>query len=304
MSAWAPPFPLDLGRIRPRDEAYWDEYGAAPKAFVSEGDRKKSFGAAATAASPPFDSVPGRVRSRPRPPRNSSAPILAAVQPQRLGMSFIPVRERSLEAADGRDRFRRALHRLQPVPDRRRGVADGTPVSSRGRAAGGGDGASARSLACRCGACAAGFSAKVWRSPPSVGLLGTAGAVAYAGMMMAGLRTLWRDAVGTAHLSLTVTPATLAIGYAASLIVAAAVVAWTVRSLGRLAPRALLAGETSRPSTFAAEKVRYCSPPGPPSPRAPCPQPGRWSPRRRPASSSSPAGRCSSPPGWPGLRAG
>ena len=32
---WDPPFPLDLGRIRPEDEDYWDRWRAAPKAFVS-----------------------------------------------------------------------------------------------------------------------------------------------------------------------------------------------------------------------------------------------------------------------------
>ena len=35
MTSWDPPFPVDLARIRPRDEAYWDAYRGAPKAFVS-----------------------------------------------------------------------------------------------------------------------------------------------------------------------------------------------------------------------------------------------------------------------------
>jgi len=35
MAHWEPPFPIDLGQIRSRDEDYWDRYGAAPKAFVS-----------------------------------------------------------------------------------------------------------------------------------------------------------------------------------------------------------------------------------------------------------------------------
>ena len=32
--SWDPPFPVDLSVIRPRDEAYWDQWRAAPKAFV------------------------------------------------------------------------------------------------------------------------------------------------------------------------------------------------------------------------------------------------------------------------------
>ena len=36
MSDWDPPFPVELNRIRPQDEDYWDRHGATPKLFVSE----------------------------------------------------------------------------------------------------------------------------------------------------------------------------------------------------------------------------------------------------------------------------
>lgn len=32
---WEPGIPIDLSRIRPRDEAYWDKYRGSPKAFIS-----------------------------------------------------------------------------------------------------------------------------------------------------------------------------------------------------------------------------------------------------------------------------
>ena len=32
---WDPPFPFDARRVRKKDEAYWDQYRATPKAFVS-----------------------------------------------------------------------------------------------------------------------------------------------------------------------------------------------------------------------------------------------------------------------------
>jgi hypothetical protein len=35
MSSWDPPFPLDLSRIRPKDEEYWNLHRATPKAFIS-----------------------------------------------------------------------------------------------------------------------------------------------------------------------------------------------------------------------------------------------------------------------------
>ena len=35
LRAWDPPFPLDLSRIRPEDEDYWERYRGTPKAFVT-----------------------------------------------------------------------------------------------------------------------------------------------------------------------------------------------------------------------------------------------------------------------------
>jgi hypothetical protein len=35
LSDWNPPFPVDLRRVRPIDEAYWDRYRTIPKAFIS-----------------------------------------------------------------------------------------------------------------------------------------------------------------------------------------------------------------------------------------------------------------------------
>ncbi len=32
---WDPPFPVDLKRVRPRDEDYWKKYRTAPKAFIA-----------------------------------------------------------------------------------------------------------------------------------------------------------------------------------------------------------------------------------------------------------------------------
>jgi putative ABC transport system permease protein len=35
MASWSPPFPVDLHRVRPSDEAYWHRFGPTPKAFVA-----------------------------------------------------------------------------------------------------------------------------------------------------------------------------------------------------------------------------------------------------------------------------
>src|SRR3954468_16332878 len=34
LSDWDPPFPVDLSRVRPQDEAYWKQYRTTPKAFI------------------------------------------------------------------------------------------------------------------------------------------------------------------------------------------------------------------------------------------------------------------------------
>ena len=34
LSDWDPPFPLDLSRVRPQDEQYWDDHRTTPKAFL------------------------------------------------------------------------------------------------------------------------------------------------------------------------------------------------------------------------------------------------------------------------------
>ncbi len=35
LADWDPPFPLDLSRVRPVDEKYWDDHRATPKAFIA-----------------------------------------------------------------------------------------------------------------------------------------------------------------------------------------------------------------------------------------------------------------------------
>jgi ABC-type lipoprotein release transport system permease subunit len=79
------------------------------------------------------------------------------------------------------------------------------------------------------------------------GVLGVLGALAYAALIMQGLRTWWVDAVGTTSLSLHVTPASLAGGAIGGVIAALACIWWTLRSLSRVSERSLLAGEISRP---------------------------------------------------------
>src|SRR6185503_491545 len=80
------------------------------------------------------------------------------------------------------------------------------------------------------------------------GAIGTAGAVAYGAVMMAGLRTWWSGAVGTTALQLHMSAASLAAGAFGTLAGAAICIWWTLRSLSRLSERSLLAGQIAAPA--------------------------------------------------------
>jgi hypothetical protein len=75
------------------------------------------------------------------------------------------------------------------------------------------------------------------------GVLGVIGALAYASAIMFGLRTWWVDAVGTTSLTLHVTPMSLAAGAVGGVVAAVGCIWWTLRALGRISERSLLAGE-------------------------------------------------------------
>ncbi|MEA2560421.1 MAG: hypothetical protein QOH06_1925 [Acidobacteriota bacterium] len=236
MSAWDPPFPVDLDAIRPRDEEYWDTYGAAPKAFVSLATARRLWSTRfgdLTAVRVPLEMEESLLRELPR-----KVPL------EPFGLVFQPVKREGLAAAEGSTDFAGLFLAfsffliLSAVllvgllfslsVERRAGelgllLAVGYPISKVRR----------RLLAE--GAVLAGFGS----------LLGLAGAAGYACLLMAGLRSWWLPAVGTPHLFLHVHPASLAIGWAASVATVLLAVAWTVRRLSKLPAPALLAGSTA-----------------------------------------------------------
>ena len=44
LAEWEPPFPIDLARIRPRDEAFWKQSGPSPKAYLPIETARELFG--------------------------------------------------------------------------------------------------------------------------------------------------------------------------------------------------------------------------------------------------------------------
>lgn len=235
MSAWNPPFPVDLDVIRPRDEQYWDEHGAAPKAFVSLATAQRLWSTRfgdLTSVRLPMEAEETLRRELPR-----------RVPLEPFGLVFQPVKRDGLAAAEGSTDFAGLFLAfsffliLSAVllvgllfslsVERRAGelgllLAVGYPVRKvRGR------------LLAE-GAVLAGVGS----------LLGLAGALGYAWLLMAGLRSWWLPAVGTPRLFLHVSPASLALGWAASVATVLLAIAWTVRRLSKLPAPALLAGST------------------------------------------------------------
>ncbi len=249
LESWDPPFPVDLRRIRPQDERYWEQYRTTPKAFVSlqAGQRlwRSRYGA--------LTSV------RVRPPNGGSVDRLredfvprlrAAIDPLALGLTVSNVRARSLEASRGATDFGEyfvyfsfflvvsalvlaALFFKLGVEQRVREVG-------LLRAVGFGPGRIRRL-----------FIGEALFLSVAGGLLGVVGALAYASVIMLGLRTWWVDAVGTTALTLHVTPASLIAGAVGGVVAAIACIWWTLRALGRISERSLLAGELNQGSGIA-----------------------------------------------------
>lgn len=240
---WDPPFPVDLQRIRPQDDRYWQDYRAAPKAFVP-------LQAAQRLWPSPFGSLTSiRVYApdgtTPDAARDSLATALrTSWTPALAGLAAQPVRERALSAARGSTDFgeyfvyfsfflvvsgllltglfftlgieqrAREIGLLQAmgftVRDvRRLLLAEGTVLAVLGSA------------------------------------LGLAGAIGFGSLILYGLRTWWVDAVGTRALALEVAPATLAIGGLGGTAMAVGTIWWTLRRLARATPRSLMGGAVS-----------------------------------------------------------
>jgi ABC-type lipoprotein release transport system permease subunit len=247
ISAWDPPFPVDLSTIRPRDEEFWDRYRAAPKVFFAPAAAalwSTRFGATTSmrvGAGEAADAVSGDLVARLRDE------LPRSVDPEALGFRFEAVRERGLVASRGATDFRWlflgfssfliasaailvALFFSLGVEQRASEVglllATGFPLRRVRR----------RFLAEGMTLAAAGV------------LAGALGAVLYAGLMIGALRTWWRAAVGTPFLYLHVEWPTLAVGALAALLVVAVSIALSLRRLGRLSVVALLRGATAAPS--------------------------------------------------------
>jgi putative ABC transport system permease protein len=251
-SDWDPPFPMDLKRVRPKDEEYWDKYRTTPKAFVSPATATKLW----ASRFGEWTSVRFSVPDQPAAPAPDPSPfaawrrmceeqIVTRLDPKLFGLSFQPVKAQGLAAATGGTDFGGLFIAFSFFLIAAAAILVALVfrlnVERRGRQVGlllavGFDRASVRKL--------------LMVEGLIVAVLGTAigliGAVGYAWLVILALRTWWLPAVGTTMLAIHVTATSLAIGAIAGLLVAALAIAVSLRGLTSLSPRALLSGTVAQ----------------------------------------------------------
>lgn len=254
MADWDPPFPIELNAIRPVDEDYWDDHRATPKAFLSiaEGRRlwTNRWGELTSMRLRPADGM-----DLPTLRQNLSSGLLSTLPLQAFGLGFQPVKELGLQASGGATDFSGLfigfsfflilsaallVSLLFSLGVERRASEVGLL-----RAVGFSDRHVARQLLAEGAVLAASGAA-----------IGLVGAVAYARLMMYGLRTWWLPAVGTSRLDLHLSPVTLLIGGVASLLIVLGTIWWRLRRLRGVPVPALLKHVSSPVSTHAGRASR------------------------------------------------
>ena len=239
VSDWDPPFPVDLKKVRPKDEAYWDRYKGTPKAFLSLEEGQRLFGHRLGKTSALRLFVPEGDLEATR--AGLAEELARALDPARHGVSVLAARREALQASRGATDFDqyffyfsffvivsalllvglffrlgveqrlfeigllRALG-FTPAEVRRQFLIEGAAVAVVGA------------------------------------LPGALGAAGFAAGVLAFLRSWGNDAVGTEQLTLFVTPQALALGAVAGVVFALGTVFVSLRRLSETAPRALLHG--------------------------------------------------------------
>ena len=256
MRQWKPPFPLDLGRIRPKDEVYWQEHGAAPKAFISPQTAQDLWSRTGQVESPWVTSV----RIAADSPEQGVAPLEVyaaalrrALKPQDVGLTFRPVRAESLRAAEGSSDFASLFLGLSSFLVLAAGLLVGLllrlSVETRTRDAG-----IMLATGFAPGTVARTFLAEGGTLAVVAVFAGIPLAVAYAAGILWALRTRWVGLLGPFALELHVTATSLVIGAAVGLILAMAAVVWALWVLRRKTAVSLLTGWRG---LQAAENLRH-----------------------------------------------
>ena len=243
---WEQPFEMDMDRITERDDEYWEEHKSTPKAFINLDMAQKLFGSrhgnVSSLRLALKDGVDAEAAAKLAAQRFILKPGAAE-----LGLGFRPVKFEGLQASVGANDFTGLfigfsffliaaaailiglLFRLSV--DRR--TSEVGILSTIGMA-----------------------EPKVRRLFLGEGLIlilisvipGLIAAVAYAALMMYGLRSWWIGATGTRFLQLSVRPGTLCIAAIAAVAIAVVVIFLSVRRVRGYSAKQLLTGAADQRS--------------------------------------------------------
>lgn len=240
LADWDPPFPVNLSRIRPQDEGYWNEHRTTPKAFVqlARGQElwRSRFGG--------LTSLRVRLRegATPESARETfSAALRGTLEPSAAGLDVYPVRAEGLAASRGATDFGEyflyfsffivvsallltALFFRLGVEQRLREIG------------------LLHALGYTAGRVRAVFLSEALVLATLGSLVGVPGAYAYGWLLMRGLRTWWVGAVGTTALELHAGPWPFVFGVLGGVAAALVCIVWTLRGLRRASARGLMAG--------------------------------------------------------------
>lgn len=262
VSDWDPPFPVDLQRVRPRDEEYWDRYRTTPKVLLrlEDGQRlwRSRYGQLTAlrfvpSAGSDVEAAAGKYREQ----------LAQALDPAQVGFVTVATRAQGLEASRGAVNFGEYFvyfsffivvsAALLAGLFFRLGVEQRLREVGLLRAIGFDERRIARMFLLEGTALAVAGSA-----------LGIAGAIGYGKLLVYGLKTWWVGSVGTTLLELHIAPLTLAAGAASGVVIALVVIALTLRGLRKATPVNLLAGArqytaTDQPVAQRTSRARLLS---------------------------------------------
>lgn len=251
---WEQPFPMKLDRVTRRDDDYWEEYRATPKAFVSLATAQHLWQSRyGDLTSLRVSLLPGT--SLDETADAYSAAVLQHVDLPAVGLAFTAVKYQGLQASSGTTDFSGLfigfsfflilsamilISLLFRLGMDRRGKNIGLLSAV---------GCSARQIRFL-------FLTEGLIVVTVGGLLGSLAAVGYASLMVYGLTTWWIGAIGTKFLAVSVHVGSLLTGFLIAVGIAVGVVWWALREMRSVSARDLLAGVTEKSISQAAQQRR------------------------------------------------
>jgi ABC-type antimicrobial peptide transport system permease subunit len=253
MSQWDPPFPIDLDRVRKQDEDYWHQYRATPKAFIPLSTAQSLWGTRfGKLTSIRIESPNGQLTHETL--NKYGEGLRKSLDPALIGFQVVPVRDQGQAASRGATDFGEyflyfsfflvVAALMLTTLFFKLGIEQRAREIGTLQAIGFSDGG-IRKLFLVEGALLAGIGS----------LLGLVGAIAYAALLMYGLRTWWVGAVGTTALTLHISWMSLVIGAVAGVVAAVVCIYVTLWRLGRSSTRSLLMGAVEPATDYSTART-------------------------------------------------